>query len=112
MTTEQLTLELPDLVSPPVIPGTTIGERFEAWHQANPWVLTYLERKVADLEAAGATRVGIGQVWEVLRYDYRIATRGDGFRANNNWRSRYARLLIERHPEWADLIETRELRAP
>lgn len=105
-----------DTLFPPVTQleahaGESIDQQFARWHAANPWVLGYLERKVDALLAAGATRVGLKQVWEVLRYDHRIATRGDTFKANNNYTSRYARLLIERRPELAGVIETRELRS-
>lgn len=106
----QLALPLPNLVEPDYAPDATLQQRFEAWLAANPWVVPTVERLVQRLVDAGRTRVGIKQVWEVLRYEYG-ATTGDEFRANNSWTSRMARLLIELHPEWEPLIETRALRA-
>ncbi|MQT05441.1 hypothetical protein FF041_36720 [Streptomyces jumonjinensis] len=84
--------------------------RFEEFHRLNPWVLAALEKLAADYLQQGATRVGVGMLFEVLRYQYALATRGD-FRLNNSYRSRYARLLIQRHPQWESAFEVRALRA-
>ncbi|MFJ9617822.1 hypothetical protein [Streptomyces noursei] len=91
--------------------AATIQAQFETFHQLNPWVLTALERLTADYLDRGASRVGIGMLFEVLRWRYTLATAGDDeFRLNNNFRSRYVRLLIDRHPEWAPAFEVRALR--
>ncbi|MFE7117514.1 hypothetical protein ACFU99_19075 [Streptomyces sp. NPDC057654] len=89
----------------------TIQQRFAEFHQLNPWVLDALERLTAEYIARGARRVGIGMLFEVLRCRYVQDTRGDEFHLNNNFRSRYVRLLIERRPEWISLFEVRALRA-
>ncbi|MFE0257298.1 hypothetical protein [Streptomyces sp. NPDC059010] len=90
--------------------AATIQAQFEAFHRLNPWVLRALESLTADYLRRGATRVGIGMLFEVLRWRYATATEGDEFRLNNNFRSRYVRLLIERHPEWTPAFEVRALR--
>ncbi|WP_180685932.1 hypothetical protein [Streptomyces gossypiisoli] len=90
--------------------AATIQAQFEAFHQLNPWVLRALERLTADYLKRGAKRVGIGMLFEVLRWRYTLATEGDDFRLNNSYRSRYVRLLIERHPEWRSAFEVRALR--
>ncbi|MFG3656878.1 hypothetical protein [Streptomyces sp. NPDC047706] len=89
---------------------TSIQAQFETFHQLNPWVLRALEALTADYLQRGASRVGIGMLFEVLRWRYVTATEGDEFRLNNNFRSRYVRLLIERHPEWVSAFEVRALR--
>ncbi|MGW2022035.1 hypothetical protein [Streptomyces decoyicus] len=91
--------------------AATIQAQFEVFHQLNPWVLQALESLTGDyLKRVGQARVGIGMLFEVLRWRYAAATAGDEFRLNNNFRSRYVRLLIERHPEWAPAFEVRALR--
>lgn len=107
MTTDAL-FDLAPLVTSE--PAPTIAERFAAFHAANPWVADALERLARDWLAAGHPRVGVKALWEVLRWQYGRTT-GSPFKADNNFTSHYARLLIERHPEWADAIETRALRA-
>lgn len=110
MTAAQLALALSPLHEPDCSPDATIQERWEQWRDANPWVMAELERLVDDWITAGFKRVGIKQMWEVIRYRYGVTT-GDRFKCNNDFTSRAARDLIARRPEWAEYIETRELRA-
>ncbi|MFF3493752.1 hypothetical protein ACFYWS_20635 [Streptomyces sp. NPDC002795] len=99
------------VLQPALVPGQSIQQRFEEFNALNPWVLRHLEALIEDCVAQGFRRVGIGMLFELLRWRYGQATHGDAFRLNNNFRSRYVRLLIDRHPQWAPLFETRTLRA-
>ncbi|MFJ2738507.1 hypothetical protein ACIO3O_02460 [Streptomyces sp. NPDC087440] len=65
----------------------------------------------ADCVDKGLRRVGIRMLFKVLRRQYGRATSGDPWRLNNDDRSRYVRLLLELHPEWSVLFETRGLRS-
>lgn len=89
----------------------TLEERFRAFHEANPQVYAELVRLARDLVAKGHSRFGIGLLFEVLRWQRMLATTGDDFKLNNNWRSRYARLIDRNEPDLAGVFETRELRA-
>lgn len=91
--------------------GDSIQSRFERFHDANPWVLTKLEEMTGELVARGRRRIGIAMLFEVIRWEHLRSTTGDPFRLNNSFRSRYVRLMIHRHPEWADVFETRETRS-
>lgn len=91
--------------------GDSIRSRFERFHDANPWVLTKLEEMTGELVARGRRRIGIAMLFEVIRWEHLRSTTGDPFRLNNSFRSRYVRLMIHRHPEWADVFETRETRS-
>lgn len=110
MTPAQLALDLSPLTEPDYEPHASIQERYETFVAANPWVLTECERLVANLIQKGQKRVGVKQVWEVIRYGYRDTFSAD-FKANNDYTSRVARDLIQRHPSWSEFIETRELRS-
>lgn len=79
--TTQLPLALDPMVTPVYNSDATIHERFAA-------MLT-----------------------EVLRWHHGRATVGDEFKLNNNFRSRYVRLMIARHPEWASAFTLRELKS-
>ena len=103
--------EIEPLVVPAQVPGQSIQAQFEAFHALNPWVLRRFESMTEDCINRGFQRIGIGMLYELLRWQYGAVTRGDEFRLNNNYRSRYVRLLIEEHPSWAALFETRSLRA-
>ena len=109
--TTQLTFDLAPLVTPAYAPEATIQDRYEAWRDANPWVLPALGRLLDDWSAHGNRRVGVKAAVEWARYFYNRATQGDPWQWNNTYSSRLARALIEEYPHLADVIETRELRA-
>ena len=90
-----------------------IQDQFEAFHRDNPQVYVKLVELVEAWLATGKTRLAIGALWERLRWEIGVQTITDtDFKLNNNYRSRYVRLLIQRHPEWpAGLFETRRLRS-
>lgn len=108
--TDQLAFQFSELVVPDYAPDLTIQQRFDAWIEVNDWVLPTVEHLIAAWLAAGHKRASLKQVWEVIRYQYGRTT-GDRFKANNDFTSRAARAVLARHPEWADKIETRNLRA-
>jgi hypothetical protein len=89
----------------------TRREKFEAFHEANPHVYENLEELAFKLVNRGVKRFGISLLYENLRWHFLMTTAGDSFKLNNSYRSHYARLLIENHPEWADRLEIRELRS-
>jgi len=96
-------------VGPP--PGMTIEEAFRAFHAANPHVYRELVLLARRARRRGVERIGIGMLFEVLRWNVALRTGGDEFKLNNNYRSYYARLIMMREPELADVFETRQLHA-
>lgn len=105
---EQLDLFIPRRREPQA--RQTIQERFDSFHRLNPGV--YRELKVLAMKAKrlGRERYGIGGLFEVLRWSY-LLTRGDDFKLNNDFRSRYARLLMANEPELEGFFEVREIKA-
>lgn len=93
------------------VEGETIQQRFESFHQLNPWVYDALEMLTRDWLSRGRSRIGIKMLFEILRWQYGRSTAGDEFRLNNNMTSRYVRLLLDNHPEWSHVFQTRELKA-
>jgi hypothetical protein len=89
----------------------TIQAAFEEFHAANPHVYYELRRLAFDLLDRGHRFCGIGMLWEVLRWRSMMRTSGKDFKLNNNFRSRYARLLMGSEPALAGFFETREIRA-
>lgn len=87
---------------------------FEAFHHANPEVYDRLVKLARAYLEAGKTHEGIGHLWEIMRWQFWFETRRgehELYRLNNNWRSRYARLIMEREPDLAQFFETRRLRS-
>lgn len=87
--------------------GGTLEAQFWRFHEDNPHIYTLVERFASELLAAGRSKAGIGEIWERIRWELSVATRGDGFKLNNNHRAFYARLWLERHPEHPHFFETR-----
>lgn len=88
---------------------TAADRRFIAYHMVNPHVYTALVRLARGLVANGRRRFGIGMLFEVLRWETAMSTTGDDFKLNNNYRSRYARLIMATCPDLTDVFDTREL---
>ena len=89
----------------------SIDFKFREFHAANPQVFLALERLAARWFARGKRKCGVGALWEVMRWEMALSTEGDDFKLNNNYRSRYVRLLIKHHPDWEDRFEIRQLRS-
>lgn len=103
---------------PPVVesidpsPGS-IQEAFDAFHRDNRWVYDALRKLALDLVGRGRTKIGMKMLFEVVRWQYQRSTTDESspFMINNNFTSRYARLLMDSEPALAGIFEVREIRA-
>lgn len=95
----------------PAAPIDQIQRDFQRFHAANPHVLEDLEHMAAAWFDKGHPSISIGMLFEALRWLSGIETTGDVYRLNNNYQSRYVRLMIARRPEWAHRFQVRELTA-
>lgn len=86
-----------------------ITTQFEKFHKENPHVYTELLALSRQAHDRGRRKIGIGMLFEVLRWNRLITTTDTKFKLNNNYRSRYARLLMDINPELEGLFEVREL---
>jgi hypothetical protein len=99
-------------------PGATpehgsIEEQFRRFHAENPHVYRELVRLARQARAAGAERLGMKQLFEVLRWEHQVRTSDwTGFRLNNNYTSYYARQIMDQEPDLRGVFETRQLHAP
>ena len=62
----------------------------------------------------GRDRIGIRLLWERMRWEMFVtvrATEDDDYRLNNDWLSRYARLIMADEPDLDGIFEIRRLRA-
>lgn len=87
----------------------TIDERFRAFHAAHPQVLEALVALAREAKARGRERIGAKALWERARWDLWLDAGGEPYRLNNDFTSRYARLIADTHPELAGLFEFRAL---
>jgi hypothetical protein len=88
-------------------------QRYEAFHYANPWVLTRLVEMARNLKRRGINHYGIGALWEVLRYDWTMTTDDptSKLKLNNDYRAFYARDIMYRHLDLDGFFETRRSQA-
>lgn len=94
-------------------PDRTIRARFRAFHDANPHVYDELVELARDLRRRGHDRLAIGMLWEVLRWRRMMHTADPnpaGYKLNDHYRSRYARLIMFREPDLRGCFETRRIR--
>lgn len=91
----------------------TIEEQFNAFHETNPQVLEELVELTDQLIEHGSDRGSIGMLFEVLRWQKLLETDDPSseFRLNNNYRSRYVRLMVQTYPRFEGFFETRNLRS-
>lgn len=92
----------------------TIEARFVRFHREHPEVYDKLRDLALDLVHRGRTHLGIGMLWETLRYFTMLGAEpgeAEPFRLNDHFRSRYVRLLIDQEPELAEVFEVRALRS-
>lgn len=90
-----------------------LSERFLIFHYKNPQVYDRLVQLARRAVARGKKRIGIGMLWEVMRWEMwlDVVDDGDVFKLNNSYRSRYARLIMETELSLADVFETRKLKS-
>lgn len=88
----------------------TLEDRFEAFHAANPWVMDALVTLARDMRAQGHRTIGIGMLFEVLRWQHARSTSDphSGFKLNNSYRALYARRIMDTHTDLADVFNLRE----
>lgn len=87
-------LQIPRLAQSVSNPTSTIQERFEAFHRANPSVLKVIISIARELRNAGMSKFGISLVYERIRWLYAIQTHGDDYKVNNDFRAFYARVAM------------------
>jgi hypothetical protein len=102
----------PSNPAPPM--RNTIEERFRAFHAANPQVYQYIIKLTKAQYMRGKERFGLKALWEQIRWHIalgEIRIRGD-YMLNNDFTSRYVRMLVAEHPAYRGLFETRMLKSP
>lgn len=93
-------------------PETLIRDAFHRFHTENPHVYRHLVKLARRAKLRGANRIGIGMLFEVLRWQNILETGGDDFKLNNNYRSYYARRIMELEPDLFGIFELRKLHGP
>lgn len=88
----------------------TIDERFTEFHRANPIVYEALRALCLDTRRVGVKRWSVDAAMHIVRWRYRLQTKGSEFKIDNSFSALYARMLMKREPELAGFFELRKRR--
>lgn len=87
-----------------------INEAFWAFHEANPEVYNLFDRFTRELIGARYPHGSAKLIFERIRWETMVLTRGSGpVKLNNNFTSRYARLWEHRNPQHKGFFRQRAL---
>lgn len=74
-------------------------QKYEAFKEANPWVIERLTKMCYALYNNGHNRYGIAALVEVLRFDHSTTyDPSSEFKFNNNYRAYMAREIMQNNP--------------
>ena len=99
----------PDLFASTFQPVTQ--DAFDAYDTENPAIYVKLAEFALQAHHAGATHIGIGMLYERLRWYTKVEARDDTYKVNNNYRAFYARKLMRDFPVLEGIFETRTSKA-
>jgi hypothetical protein len=102
------------MTAPPLADQRSIDQRFRDFHGNNPAVYTELVRMARQMQSRGYQKIGIELVFAAYRWNQMLHTSADeyNYKLNNNFTSRYARLIMTQEEDLADFFHTRTLRTP
>lgn len=81
--------------------------RAAAFDEENPIIYETLRGLALKAVRHGRRRLGIGQLWEILRWEMSLRTTESQPKLNNNYRAYYSRKLMANEPELAGIFQTR-----
>jgi hypothetical protein len=85
---------------------------FLRFHEDNPEVYERLVEMTRQLSDRGRKRVGMGMLFEVLRWEYFMETDTiEPFKLNNNYRAFYTRMIEQRNPDLRGILTKRKSEA-
>ena len=89
----------------------SIQLQFDRFHSENPHVLNILVHLGHKAMERGKRHYGMHALMQIARWEIEMTTTDRDFKINNNYSSRYARLIVEQYPEFEGFFQMRELTA-
>lgn len=102
------------MTTPPLATQRSIDQHFREFHDNNPAVYTELVAMARQLRTRGYHTIGVELLVAAYRWNRMMRTTADAFsfKINNNFTSRYARLIMTQEEDLAGFFQTRTLRTP
>lgn len=88
----------------------SLEQKFVEHHTANPHIFKAFVRLAERAKAEGRKHYGAKFMLELVRWNTPVEA-ADAYKVNNNFPSRYVRLLAKERPDLAGLFETRKLKS-
>lgn len=90
-----------------------LEREFNDFHRQNPDVYLALVGMTRELKARGHKKIGIGMLFEVLRWQHYMSTDDphSDFKLNNNYRAYYARKIMDECIGFEGIFDVRTLRS-
>jgi len=90
----------------------TIQERFDVFHKQHPEVYDLFLAFAQDVMAVGHEHYSADAILHRIRWHYDVNTnRDEGFKINDHFTSRYARLLMKLDHRFEGFFELRQLKS-
>lgn len=87
-------------------------KNFFKFHKKHPHVWEIFKVKAWQAKEAGKLKYGAKAIMEAARWEYEITEKfGDEFVINNNYTALYARMMVEKFPDFNGFFEFRELQS-
>lgn len=90
--------------------GNSLDERFRAVHELNPTIYRMFKYFTFEAIKAGKKHLSADLIVHRIRWYTGIEMKGDTYKINNNYISRYARKFMEEFPEYNGFFRTRQLK--
>lgn len=92
-----------------------IDYHFQKFHESHPEVYELIKKLAYDVLRSGVKRYGIRDILGHIRWHFNFDKpqdfSGEQFKINNNYMSRYVRLLVKEFPVFETMFSTRMLRS-
>jgi hypothetical protein len=82
--------------------------KFHDFDRKNPHVYDELVKLCREAKRAGKSKIGIGMLWEVMRWHFFLQTTDTDYKLNNDYRAYYARVIMVREEDLEEIFNTRE----
>jgi len=88
-----------------------IQEKFEEYHNNNPIVYETLVKLAKEAKQAGKKKLGIKLLVERARWEFMFKLKSDdSFKINNDFTSRYARLIMKQEKDLDGFFDLKRIR--
>ncbi len=91
--------------------GVSIDEAFRKFHKLNPNCYKWFKNYFYYFKGRGKKHISAKLIAECVRQEPTLRTKGELYKLDNCFVSRYARLLISDFPQYAKYFEFRRLKS-